>query len=141
MEEMNEKENKKAILENKERDLEKKETTMSEHEHKVAVIDVILDILSRKVDTVKKQQELQMNNFGFTEHFKPMEKFQTLPEYMDIVKELQELQNMETLLKIEEDVYAQERFKIKALADKVFIEESVKGLKEEIKELKKELGE
>jgi len=141
MEEMNEKENKKAILENKTRDLEKKESTMKEHEHKIQVIDVILDILTKKAELVMKQQELQMNNFGFTQDFKPIEKFQTLPEYIGIVKGLQELQNKETLLKIEEDIYAQERFKVKALEDKVFIEESIKGLKKEIEDLKKELGE
>ena len=141
MEEKNEKENKKAILENKTRDVEKKLSTISEHEHKVDVINIIMKNLTTKRDLILKQQELQMNNFGFTENFKPIEKFQTMPVYMEIVKGLQTLQNEETILRLDEDIYAQKRFKLNAIKDLESAKESLTNLNEQIEKLKKELEE
>jgi len=140
MDEMKEVKEKKMVMERFVAERRKKVEEIEEKKHQIGLYNKIISIIKQKKIIRIKQHEIQLKDYKFTEHYKPVEVAQTTPEYIDLLKQMQGLMNEEELLKFDEDIRNNERMKQKNVEDLSDVETSLKLIDIELKEKQDEIS-
>ena len=123
----------------KDREIEKDVETVKEHEHKIEAYNKAIGLAREEYEIKKEVFKKQIENFAFSEHYKPTEKWLMSDEYEGYAKSLQEVVAEKQLMDIQETIRTQERFIRKSEEDKEAIMKRLPILKIEKEELEKQL--
>jgi len=137
--EEDEKKNLKIQIMYKDREIEKDKETVKENEHKIETYGKAIGLAQKEHDIKKEVFKKQLENFAFSEHYKPTEKWLMSDEYAGYAKQLQAIIAEKQLMDVQEFIRTQKRFIQKSEEDKIAIMKRLPILKIEKEELVKKL--